>query len=375
MFEISQIIEVLKDALLRKSGDEVDLIFQYGSHLKGTTHQYSDVDISYVPVHESTWESITVMVGETMVDLYPIHWSQLDQMAEFKDLSSKVLLESRIVYQRTEESAERFRGLAARLQILQKPEARPEMIRKAQEIFQETGYACYLLRQQAEAGQWLSCCQQAQNILRTVLHCLAVLNQSCIDTRKMTQVMALPMLPAGFTETVERITNSFDPDELVLACEKLLNTTRDLVLAEQRQVLCHETTFPEAFNNAYPELRGDLQHVMLACERMDMFSLKTSLISLYQELSRGITQVFAGIEYSDFNALSEYEQNLVALGFPALLPDLISGDFDRIHQQCLVFGEYLKKYLADQSVELNTYQTLNELRSALTGNHPHGSSQ
>ena len=113
------IVAALKNALLRKLGAEVDLIFEYGSHLKGNTHRYSDLDISYVPVHEATWESITVMVGETLVDLYPIHWAHLERMADFRDLSSAVLLNNRIVYQRTEAVAERFRALSARLSALQ----------------------------------------------------------------------------------------------------------------------------------------------------------------------------------------------------------------------------------------------------------------
>jgi hypothetical protein len=363
--EISRIVEVMKDALLHKLGDEVDLIFQYGSHLKGTAHKYSDIDISYAPVHESTRESITVMVGETMVDLYPMQWSHLERMAEFNDLSSMVLLESRIVYRRTPASAERFRALSARLLALLQPEAQPQMVRLAQEIFQNTGYAYYLLHQQAASGHWLGCVQQAQSILKTILHCLAVCNQACIDTRKMAQVMALPKLPVGFAETVERIAISLDPGELRAACDTLLHTTRDLLLAEQRQVLCQQASFPAVFNSGYPELQGDLQRVMLACERRDVLSLKTSLISLYLELSLGITRVLTGIEYSNFNALSEYEQDLVALGFPPLIPYLASGDFDQLHRQCVVFGEHLKRFLAERSVDLNAFDTLDELRTAL----------
>jgi predicted nucleotidyltransferase len=64
--------EILKAKILHDLGDEVDLIFRYGSHLKGTAHQYSDFDISFVPAHESTWYNITVLVRDTMIDFYPI---------------------------------------------------------------------------------------------------------------------------------------------------------------------------------------------------------------------------------------------------------------------------------------------------------------
>src|SRR5512133_3651288 len=121
MDKIQPAIDALKTALLEKLGDEVDLIFQYGSHIKGLAHKYSDVDISYVPVHETTWESITVMVGDTLFDFYPMHWSHLERMADFRDVSSTVLLNNRVLYQRDEAVGARFESLAERLRSLQRP--------------------------------------------------------------------------------------------------------------------------------------------------------------------------------------------------------------------------------------------------------------
>src|ERR1051325_4839758 len=119
--DLLQTAEVLKAALLRDLGDEVELIFRYGSHLKGTMHAYSDLDISYTPVHETTSQSITVMVDDVLCDLYPIRWSQLERMANFENISSTVLLHYQIVYQRSAAAGERFQALAGRLGELQQP--------------------------------------------------------------------------------------------------------------------------------------------------------------------------------------------------------------------------------------------------------------
>jgi hypothetical protein len=361
--DISRTIEMLKEALLRDLRDEVDLIFRYGSYLKGTVHKYSDLDISYVPAHESTWDSITVLVDDIMIDFYPIHWSQLELMANFDDISCTVLLESQIVYQRSETVAERFRALPARLRTLQQPDARPAMLRKAQEIFQGIGYQYYLLRQQATVGHQLSCLQHARNILTGVLHCVMVCNQACIDTRKLAQVLALPKLPVGFSETVDRVTKATDPGELLSACETLLHTTRDLLLTEQQEVQRNETTFPAVFDAAYPELKGDLQHLMLACARQDMFNF--NLMSLYHELMVHMAQAFTGIEYSSFNSLAEYEQDLVALGFPDLMPYVVARDFAELYRQCRAFDQCLQQFLTEHSVLLNAFATLDELQEYL----------
>ena len=363
--DLIQLTATLKDALLRDLGDEVELIFRYGSFLKNATHHYSDLDISYVPVHEATWHSITVMVDDMLCDLYPIHWSRLESMANFENISSTVLLNYQIVYQRSEEAAARLRSLAEHLHTLQQPAARAEMLKKAQTIFQNTGYPYYLLRQAVAQGHLLACWQQSQQLLTTVLHCLAVCNQKCIDTRKLGQVLALPKLPANFAETVDQLTHAHEPTATLAACEQLLNTTRDLLLAEQRQAPDAPMTFAAAFGTGYPELKNALQHVLLACERQDMFALQGSLLSLYQEISFALARVGSGIAYSSFNSLAEYEQDLVALGFPALLPYVVTEDFTGLHQQCLLFDQHLWQFLKEHSVTLNTFAKMDELQNFL----------
>lgn len=363
--DTQQTIQLLQDALLRDLGDEVDLIFRYGSYLQGTTHAYSDLDISYVPAHETTWHSITVMVDEIMIDCYPIHWSRLEQMANFDDISGTVLLRNEILYARTTAVAERFIQLPARLHELQQPAAYPAMLRKAQTIFQETGYPYYLLRQQAAAEQQLACLHSARNILKSVLHCLAVCNQACIDTRKLDQVLALPKLPADFATIVAQVTETTDPARLLATIETLLQTTRVLLLAEQQAAHHQPTSFAAIFDAAYPELKGDLQHVILACERQDMFNF--NLTSLYHELMIHTAQAFTGVAYSSFNSLAEYEQDLTAFGFPDLLPYVAASDFAGLRQQCLLFDQRLQQFLRENGAALNTFATLEDFQEYLAG--------
>lgn len=358
--DANQIIEVLQNAILRELGDEVDLIFRYGSLLKGTAHHYSDIDISYVPTHNSTRNHITVVVAETMIDLYPIHWSWLEQMANFENVSGTILREGRILYQRDPQVGERFRSLTDRLESLTKPAARATMLGKAQKLFQNTGYDYYLLHQQAERENLLACLIHSRNLLKTVTHCLAVCNQSTTDTRKLTQVLALPKLPLGFAETVEQVTNAMTPQKILDACQRMLDTTRDLLLAEQAEVQRQATTFPQVFNAAYPELKGDIQHLMLACERRESYNF--NLTSLYHELMVHIAQALTGIEYSGFNGLADYQQDLAALGFPDLLPYVVAKDFDGLHRQCQLFDEHLQRFLSEHDVALNLFASVDELQ-------------
>lgn len=363
--DVQELMDVMTTALLRELGDEVDLIFRYGSFISGNTHTYSDLDISYVPVHEATGYHITVTVGDMLCDLYPIRWPQLESMARWENVSSTVLLNYQIVYQRSVAAGERMGELADQLQTTLQPAARPMMVRKAQEYLQRAGYPYYLLRQQAAAGHSLACIQQAQSIVAIVTHALALVNQQLVDTRKLAQILTLPQLPTNFAASVAQITTATAPNELLAGCDALLDATHALLVAAQRQSPDPNLTYATVFGAGYPELKGDLQHLLLACERRDAFSLKRVLVSLYQEVASAMTRAETGVDYGTFHSLADYEQDLGALGFPALLPAVAAGNWDELHCQCLAFDRHLRQFLTDRGVNLYDFATVDDLRQHL----------
>jgi len=363
------IVAALVDALLARQGDEIELIFAYGSQIRGTTHAYSDVDLSWTPVHDETWDAITVMVEDRLYDLYAMHWSQLESMAAFRNVSSSVLLHSRILYARDDAAAARFAALGDRLRALLAPEARPEMVRRASEIVRSVGWDLALLRLQAEAGHRPGALRQALGIFRTVLHALAVLNQALIDTRKIEQVLALPKLPVGFAELATRAMATTDAVEALAVTEALLEATRALLLTEERDVLREPTTYPEAFHAAYPELKRDLQGVIQASEQEDMPALKGSLLSLYHELSHAIARVTTGVAPSELSVLADYGADLTALGFPPLLDLMLEQDYAKIRTQCDAYDARLRAFLTGHEVDLNAFADLDALRAFLGSEH------
>src|SRR4029079_4270828 len=96
--------------------------------------------------------------------------------------------------------------------------------------------------------------------------------------------------------TAECIQMAREPGEILAACEMLLRTTRELLLGEQRHYQRGAASFPAVFHAAYPELKADLQHILLACERQAAYGL--SVVSLYHELMIHMAQAFTGIQYS-----------------------------------------------------------------------------
>lgn len=353
--------QLLTAALLRDLGDEVDIVFRYGSRLRGTTtHRFSDVDISYVPAHDDTSHALTVMVGTTMCDLYPIRWSKLERMADLDDPNASILLASKVTHHRTDAVAARFDGLRARLRENLQPPARPRALSKAHEIFMRTGYAHYLLRSQAARGHGFASLLHGRQIVAGVLHAVAVANQRCVDTRRLEEVLGLERQPESFAALLDHATHAAQPAEVLAACEALLASARAFLLEEQASVHRGQPSFPAALDAAYPELMGDLQHAVIAAEAEDPWRM--TVVPLLHELMVHVAEAETGIAFSAFNSPPEYEQDLAGLGFPDLLGPAAAHDFAAIRRLAPAFGERLRAYLAERGVALNAFATPEELR-------------
>jgi len=360
------VANLLIETLLSRLGDEIDLIFHYGSYRTGNTHRYSDYDVSYVPVHESTGAHITVIVGDVMCDLYPLRWSRLEGVADFKEPFGLLLPTAKILYQRNEEAGQRFAALRTRQEALLSPKQRPAMLRLAQEIFQKTGYDYYLLQTSAAADNLPACRSLALRILDTVIRALPVLNQRLIDSRKLDQLLALPLLPLGFADAVETLVTATEIPALLRTCDHLVQATRDLLLAEQRAHLSGQTGFPAVFESLYPELKNMVQKIIVACERKDRLAVAVALDLLHRELSLPLAQALTGVSYSGFNSPADYEQDFTALGFPSLWEPFVSGDWEELCQRCFAFDEHLQCFLSQRGVDLCAFATLDDLRRSLS---------
>jgi predicted nucleotidyltransferase len=121
--DVTYVTNLMVEKHLARLGEETELIFLFGSREKGTAHPNSDVDLCYTPVHESEWAHCTVTVEGILFDLFPLHWSQLERMADFDDPRTSLIMDARVVYHRTEEALTRFRGLQDRIRRLEQPAA------------------------------------------------------------------------------------------------------------------------------------------------------------------------------------------------------------------------------------------------------------
>jgi len=363
--EKDEIARAITGELLARLTDEVELVFRYVSFVRGDTHRWSDLDMSYVPRDPSRRDSITVLVDDILFDLYPLHWPTLERMSEWDDWRATIFHDVELVYEADSGAAERFRRLAARHAELERPEAKPAMVAKALAAFERVGYDVYLLTRGVGRDDLRAAHRLANQIVQTALHALVLLNQSRADKRRLEQMAALAEVPADLTGLIGRITGARTCGELVDATDDLLERTRELLLAAQAEHLRVPQSYPERLDAAYPELRADLQRVLLACERGDAYGAQTKLHSFLYELHIHLAQAERGVAFGTFNCLSEYRRPLGERGFPDPIPALVAGRFDDLAERCVAFDRRLREYLVDLGVGLNSFASLDELQDAM----------
>lgn len=360
------VAELMVSTLVEWLGDEVELVFRYGSTVHGGTHRWSDIDFSYVPRHPTTWESITVLVDDILFDLYPLQWETLERMAEHEDWRATILADLRIVHAASDQARARLDRLVRRHHELEQPEARATMVGKALTAFERTGFDFYQVSRTVELGEVSAARTHALGIIQTVFHALVLTNHSRADTRKLDEMLALERRPERLGELIDSVLRATEGADLVRRCSNLLSATHEFLLAEQAQTRRVPASYSDRLGAAYPELRADLQRVLLACARRDLFGTQAKLFSFLHELHLHLAQGERGIGYSGFNSADEYRHEPLAHESERLVELAVLGRFDELRDAAKRFDKRLRAYLGELGVGLYSYGSIDELRAALT---------
>lgn len=359
------VAELMVNTLHARLGDEVELVFRYGSSVRGETHRWSDLDFSYVPRHESTSESITVLVDEILFDLYPLHWSTLARMAEHDDRRATILADVQLTYAATPEARARLDALVARYHALEAPRARGEMAAKALAAFQETGYELLQVSRMVRAGELEAARLHANRVLQILFHVLVLQNQSRADTRRLEELLALERRPAHLDELVTAVLRARDGAELETACSRIAEEVRTVLHGVQEETQCVQPHYAAQLGAGFPELEADLQRVLLACERGDLLAAQTKLFSFLHELHVHLAAGERGIAYSQFNSADEYRHEALSAETAELVALASAGRLDELHDAAREFDGRLRSYLRELGVNLFAYGSIGELRRAV----------
>lgn len=371
MLDVFKVADLLVAHTIQTHGDEVDLVAYYGSYAKGTATSRSDLDIFYAPAEgKNPPVARTFMVEGILFDFWAVGWERLEAWATGRNGGwasfTGIVHHAKVLHARSEEQTARFAKLKERTLDLLKPEARPQMIRRALGEFKSVLTYLGNLRLAAGDGDLADIRYVGWKVILAVRECLSLANQTLLDQGRMSFLEQLSLLqarPAELEQLIVTISLSDDPAQITTAAEHLALDTRAILLQFQK-TLPSQQTVQERFRENYPEIKAGLEKVLSACERGRLVDASLAAWSAQSDLSLMLSELREGSGHPEFNLYSEFASLYWEIGLPELMR--YSGDnMTELSEQARALDVRVRQWLTEYSVNLREFATLGEYERSL----------
>lgn len=371
MVDVFAVADLLVSKVTNCHAGEVDLVAYYGSYAQGRAGPGSDLDIFYIPVEgKDPPVGRTVLIAGVLFDFWPIRWDTMEGFATGQlrgwSVAPAIVHHAQVIYRRSKEAEMRLDALKQKIADLQKPAARPLMIRRSLDMFKDVLAHLGNLRLAAASGRLDDLRHAGFQVVLSAWECLALANQAFFDQglRSITsQAHRLHSKPTDFERMVVTVGTSSDADDILAAAEGIVLGTREVLLRLQQSVRA-ERSVPEQFGGAYPEIRDGLRKVVSACKQQRRFEASIAAWSQQDSLSAMLTGLSEVHVHYDFNLYSEYNAAYHRLA----LPDLMgcgSDDLAKLAEETERLDQRLRRWLTEHSVGLQEFATVEDFERSL----------
>lgn len=362
---------ILVDHALATHGEDIALIFYYGSHAKGTARPTSDLDIAYIP-DEGEADSLysSFVLDGLPYEFWPVSWRFLEDIAGAAGgrpwpVAHSLLAYAQVLYARSAADRERFEALRARSSALALPEAGPIMLQKSLEEYKALAFRLNHLRQAAASGDAASLRFAAWPFAHSLLACLGLLNQRPLDRgwAESLEEGVLPRAPERLREGMEAVV--FGPAGAALSeATRLADEARRLLLEAQDERAA-TVAAGDLFADFYPYVYEYRQKIIAACERGDRFTAAQSAYLLQKDIAQMLHQVTSGVYPRDLYLAREYSEAYAAAGLPDMLEAASTGELGELAARARLLDDRFRAWLAMHGIATNELSDDDDLRRFL----------
>ncbi len=371
MRDVFEVANLLVEDAVRIYGGEIDIIAYSGSHARGEARDDSDLDLFYVPADgKKPPIGRTFLLEGVLFDFWAIPWSTMEGFATGHirgwSFAPGLIHHTKILHARTDQQSARLAALQQQILDLQKPEARPKMVRRALRNFGSAMVHLANLRLAVLDGNLTDVRYAGWQVIQSVWECLALSNQVFFErglAKGLGEAAKFKDKPERLGDCIATITTSADFSRILAAGEELVFSTRR-ILRRIQQTIPASTTVSEQFRQLYPEVKDKVGKLLAACARGDSVAAHAEALHLQREVALTLHATEQGAGGDDFNLYSELEGPYSALQLPDLIASC-SGSLQELAAEAGRFDEKLRLTLSDQSVDLCEFKSLDELAESL----------
>ena len=376
MSRVFEIAAMLVRHAERRFPGQVALIVGYGSHIKGSAGETSDLDTYYVPDPDGAAAALcTQFVFDGLpYDLWPVPWSMLDDIARADgerpwSLASSLIVDARILYARDQNARSRFHALQRQAQQLALPAARVDMLNRAERALDRSLAALGRMHMLAsiESAELHDHTIAAHAFLQQFSDSIALLNQRTYSKgygANHGELLRMPLAPSRLAERITQILQKPGGADSLRTATLLTADLRALLAAEKR-AFAAPASHKQALRDFYFFVLEYTNKIRTACARQNQRAADAAVTLLTEEVAGALARITPGISKTPLLLWREYSAGYVSARLPDLISVAAEGDLNTLERAAVRFDFAMRRFLELHGVSADVFDDERDLQAFL----------
>ncbi|TVR71861.1 MAG: hypothetical protein EA415_10895 [Sphaerobacteraceae bacterium] len=347
--------------------EDVALVVAYGSHVSGTPHDRSDLDIYFVPATERGREaSLQFILDGIGYDFWPLGWERLEGIVRLNELPMiAAVVDALILYSRAKPDTMRFAALQARMRDQLHSSDLPVKLHRFDQILESaTGHLGNLLGADATSTPSTSL-MEANALVAEIVAGLALLNGEYLPRNWVQcrpQIRQFRLQPDGLPDFLDRFLKASSDEEIRESCRDLVEACWQFRKLFRARI---PGDYPEHFAGFYEEIKSSINKVLHACDVGDHSLARAVSARLQHEIAWQLARVEESSVPGEMTPVSHFRTAYDRAGLPDITAIAIDGDLPRLSAAAGELDERFQTLLSNEGVEFTSFDSLDALHRHL----------